>query len=47
MVKITGAVSLLSGGCKRAKVRTVVLKGDPVNEVLLKPRVDLWQPPAI
>lgn len=33
MVNVMGAAGLLGSGCERARVRTVVLKGDPANEV--------------
>lgn len=36
MLNVRGAAGLLASGCERARVRTVVLKGDPVNEVWLE-----------
>lgn len=36
MVNVMGAVDQLGGGCERTRVRTVLLKGNSMNEVLLK-----------
>lgn len=36
MVNVMGAVDQLGGGCERTRVRTVLLKGNSMNKVLLK-----------